>query len=311
MAFGRLAPLTPAPTFRESVGLGCAPIGDLYTSVAEGDAEATVIAALRAGIAFFDTAPRYGRGLSELRLGRALRGVPRDSVSIATKVGWRILDDAGRDAAPDGVGECVVLDLSADGILRSLESSLDRLAVDRVDVLYLHDIDDVDVAMREAVPTMHRLRADGVVRAIGAGMNVTAPLARYAAECDFDVVMEAGRYTLLDGSAEHDLFPVSRKHDVAVVAAGVFNSGILASPDEGARFDYRAAPADLLARARRLDDVCRAHGTTIGAAAARFPLRHPAVDAIVVGARTPAEVSAFVAQLDRPIPDALWEALDD
>lgn len=305
-----LAPLSRIDRTLDGVGLGCAPIGDLFTSVTEADAGATVAQALASGIRFFDTAPHYGAGLSERRLGAALRDVERDSVSIATKVGRQILDARGEIVPSGGVGVRTAKDLSADGVLRSLESSLARLEVDRIDVLYLHDPEDVDLALREAIPAMVRLRDEGVVRAIGVGMNFSEPLARFAAEADVDLVMVAGRYTLLDRSAERDLLPTAAGNDVAVIAAGVFNTGILADPRDDAMYDYRPATAAELARARALQRRCIEHGVRLSAAAIRFPLRHPTVAGVVVGARTADEVRQFAADAEATIPLALWTELD-
>jgi D-threo-aldose 1-dehydrogenase len=311
MALGdRLEPLNRPEGLLGGFGLGCAPIGDLFTSVTEADATDTVATALASGIRFFDTAPHYGAGLSERRLGRALRGAERDTYSIATKVGRQIVGADGEVVASGGVGVRSVGDLTGDGVLRSLESSLVRLGLDRIDVLYLHDPEDVDVALEQAIPAMQRLRAEGVVRSIGVGMNYTAPLARFAAEADVDLVMVAGRYTLLDRSAEGDLLPVAEAHGVDVIAAGVFNTGILADPSDDARYDYRPATAGELGRARAMKLRCSAHGVRLAAAAIRFPLRHPAVTGAVVGARTADEVRQFAVDAQATIPAALWNELD-
>lgn len=311
MALGdQLAPLIPPEGLLAGVGLGCAPIGDLFTAVSEADADETVATALASGIRFFDTAPHYGAGLSERRLGSALEGVDRDSVAIATKVGRQIVDAHGDVVPPGGVGVRTIGDLSGDGVLRSLESSLARLGVDRIDVLYLHDPDDVDLALRTAIPAMLRLRAEGVVRAIGVGMNFSAPLARFAAESDVDLVMVAGRYTLLDRSAAEDLLPAAASHGVDVIAAGVFNTGILADPADDARYDYRPARPDELARARAMQQQCTDHGVRLAAAAIGFPLRHPAITGVVVGARTADEVRQFAADATAVVPAALWHELD-
>ena len=311
MALGeRLAPLSRPDGLLAGFGLGCAPIGDLFTSVSETDAEATVAMSLASGIRFFDTAPHYGAGLSERRLGGALRGVDRDSVSIATKVGRQIVDADGSVVAPGGVGVRTVMDPSADGVTRSLESSLARLGLDRIDVLYLHDPEDVDVALASAIPAMLRLRDEGVVRSIGVGMNHSAPLARFAAEADVDLVMVAGRYTLLDRSADDELLPVAAANGVDVIAAGVFNTGILADPSDDARYDYRPATTDELARARALQRHCTERGVRLTAAAIRFPLRHPAIAGVVVGARNADEVRQFAADAAAVIPPELWTELD-
>lgn len=311
MAFGPgLRPLTPPPGVDELVGLGCAPIGNLYEPVADAAATATVDAALERGIRFFDTAPHYGAGVSELRLGRALAGVDRDSVAIATKVGRRVVDAAGDEVDVGSTGAGTVGDLSRDGVLRSLEGSLRRLGTDRIDLLYLHDPEDVDEALRSALPALAELRAEGVVRAIGVGMVWTEPLTRFVREAELDVVMIAGRVTLLDRRAEADLLPAAREREVGVIAAGVFNSGILADPFGSPTFDYRPADEALTARARRMHEICERFGVRLADAAVRYALRRPPVSAVVVGARTPDEVASFADGISADLPDGLWEALD-
>ena len=305
-----LRPLIRADEASDTMGLGCAPIGNLYESVAEADAVATIERALSRGIRFFDTAPHYGAGVSEQRLGRALTSVERDSVVIATKVGRRIVDREGKDLAPGVVGAGTVGDLSRDGVLRSLEGSLARLGTHRVDLLYLHDPEDVDEALRTAIPALAELRAQGVVRAIGVGMVWSGPLTRFVREAPVDVVMIAGRTTLLDRRAETDLLPAAREHGAGVIAAGVFNSGILADPDTAPYFDYKPAPSDLVDRARRLRGACAARGVALRHAAARFPLRREAVEAVVIGARTPVEVDDFADGAAVDMPAALWEELE-
>lgn len=311
MAFrAGVRPLTPTLGASETFGLGCAPIGNLYRAVAEDASEATVAAALGHGIRFFDTAPHYGAGVSEERLGRALRGVDRDTVAIATKVGRRIVDADGDTVATGETGVGTVGDLSGDGVLRSVEGSLRRLGTDRIDLLYLHDPADIDEALRGAVPALVRLREEGVVRAIGAGMVWPEPLTRLVREAELDVVMIAGRVTLLDRTAESGLLPAAEERGVGVIAAGVFNSGILADPEGSPYFDYKEASPELRSRALRLRDACRAHGVTLADAAARYPLRKPGVEAVVIGARTPAEVAAFAAAETAAIPDDLWAELE-
>lgn len=304
-----LEPLTRPDRLLPGFGLGCAPLGGMYTLPSEADADGAVTAALASGIRFFDTAPHYGSGLSERRLGDALRGVERDTFSIATKVGRQVIDADGEVVAPGSVGVSTRMDPSRDGVLRSLESSLARLGVDRVDVLYLHDPEDVDVALRATIPAMRQLRDEGTVRFIGVGMNFTAPLTRFAAEADIDLVMIAGRYTLLDRSAADDLLPVAAAHDVDVVAAGVFNTGILADPSDDAKYDYRPASAAMIARARTLQARCVTRGVALSAAAIGFPLQHPSVSGVVVGARTAAEVEDFARDARVDIPTELWAEL--
>ncbi|WP_194410204.1 aldo/keto reductase [Microbacterium cremeum] len=304
-----IRPLTPEGA-HPSLGLGCAPIGNLYAPVSERAAEATVEEAYGRGIRFFDTAPHYGAGVSEVRLGRALAGVDRDTVSIATKIGRRIVDTDGRTVPAGGTGADTVGDLSRDGVLRSLEGSLRRLDTDRVDLLYLHDPADVDEALAGALPALIELRDEGVVRAVGVGMVHTKPLHRYVCEAPIDVVMPAGRLTLLDRSARGALVPAARQRGVGLVAAGVYNSGILVDPRGAPYFDYRPAEPAVVARALELEAACERHGVRLSDAATRWPLREPAVDAVVIGARTEAEVAAFHDGFDTPIPDALWHELE-
>ena len=311
MAFrAGLRPLTPTPGASDTFGLGCAPIGNLFHPVADADADATVAAALGSGVRFFDTAPHYGAGASEARLGRSLSGVARDSVVLATKVGRKIVD-AGGAAVPSGsVGADTVADLSRDGVLRSLEGSLSRLGTDRIDLLYLHDPMDVDEALRSAIPSLVQLRAEGVVRAIGVGMVWPDPLTRFVREADIDVVMIAGRTTLLDHRGESELLPSAASRGVGVVAAGVFNSGILADPVGTPYFDYREASPEMQAQALELSALCERFGVELRHVAARYPLRLPAVEAVVVGARTPAEVQDFAAAEHASIPDELWAEIE-
>jgi D-threo-aldose 1-dehydrogenase len=275
------------------LGLGCAPLGGLYAAVSEEDARATIDAAWDAGIRFFDVAPLYGSGLSERRLGAALADRPRDEYVLSTKVG-RLLAD----------GE-IVFDYSRDGVRRSLEQSLGRLRLDRVDVLLIHDPEDhMEQALHEALPAVRELREQGVVRAIGAGMNFPEPLLRLAHE-GVDCVLMAGRYTLLDRSGSR-LLDACGEMGVDVIAAGVFNSGLLAG---GTTFNYRPAPPELQARARAVFDECSRRGVSSIAAALQFPLTHPAVKRVLIGARSPAELredlDAFATPLDAQTVSAI------
>ncbi|MFF1610259.1 aldo/keto reductase [Amycolatopsis sp. NPDC058278] len=283
------------------VGFGAAPIGDLYEPIGDDRARATVDAAWDGGIRYYDTAPHYGLGLSERRVGAALAG--RSGRTLSTKVGRLLaLDDAGALRQ--------VRDYSRDGVSRSLEASLRRLGVDRIDIVYVHDPDDHwEQASAEAVPALCALRDQGVIGAVGVGMNQSAMLARFVAETDVDLVMCAGRFTLLEQPALADLLPTAAGRQVGVIAAGVFNSGVLAraEPPRDARYDYVQAPAEVLAKARALADVCREHGTTLPAAAARFPRTHPAVLGVVLGMSSPEEVRQNLA-LPCP-PDELWADL--
>jgi len=262
-----------SPVHVTELTLGGAPLGSLFTEVTEGDARAAVDAAWDGGIRAFDTAPHYGLGLSERRLGAALAGRPRDEYVLCTKVG-RLLEPAACDGkdARDTEGFAISagltrrFDYSADGVRRSLEASLERLGLDRVDIALIHDPDDhAEQAFREAYPALERLRAEGTVRAIGAGMNQAAMLTRFVTDTDVDVVLVAGRYTLLDRGAALDLLPAARRRGVSVLAGGVFNSGVLAAPSSpGATYDYHAAPPDLVARAQRLAATCAGFGCRCG-----------------------------------------------
>lgn len=293
------------------LGLGCAPIANLFTDVTEDDAHLTIGAALDSGIRFFDTAPHYGAGLSESRVGAALRGVPRENFTLATKVGRLIVDASGEPVRVGGSGHATVADLSYDGVQRSLEGSLKRLGVDRVDLLYLHDPDpdDVDVALHGAFAALLDLRQQGVVSEIGVAMNHCEPLARFSAESDPDVVMVAGRLSLLEPSAISGLLPVARRNNVDVVAAGVFQSGILADPRPGARCNYQPASEAVLARAQDLDDICRRYGADVAAAALQYPARFAGVTRVVAGLRSESEVAAAVRRWNTRLPDALWREL--
>lgn len=308
----RIAPLAPAMS---PMGLGTSQLGNLQRAVTDDDALATVQAAWEGGIRYFDTAPHYGLGLSEQRLGRALGAYPRDEIVVSSKVGRLLVPSPESADERDDEGFDVpaelrrVWDFSRDGILRSVEQSLTRTGLDRFDVLYLHDPDDhFEQASTEAVDALIELREQGVVRAVGAGMNHAAPLAELIRRADVDVVMCAGRFSLLDDEALHELLPLALDRGVGVVAAGVYNSGILGSPRPraDAHYDYRPAPRDLIARAERIAELCRAHGVTLPAAALAYVARHPAVTSVVVGARSAAQVEENLRRRATPIPDALW-----
>ncbi|MEY2473123.1 MAG: D-threo-aldose 1-dehydrogenase [Actinomycetota bacterium] len=290
------------------LSLGCAPLANLYTAVSPEQADATIRAALAAGITYFDTAPHYGAGLSEIRTGAVLSTLPRESFRLSTKVGRLLKPGAPRHNIFDDVPDLhSSFDFTADGIRRSLEASLDRLGLDRVDLVYVHDPDDqMDLALDEAFPVLRQWRDEGVVGAIGAGMNHAAPLARIAREADVDCVLLAGEYTLLDQTGLEELLPLCADTGTPVVAAAVFNSGILADPSDNATFFYSPAPADLLDKARRIQAVCARHDVPLAAAAMQFPLGHPAVETVLVGMRSPEEISANTAMFARTLPDDLW-----
>ncbi|MFI6335836.1 aldo/keto reductase [Streptomyces sp. NPDC050535] len=299
-----------------ALSFGAAGIGNLFTAVSDEQAREAVDAAWAGGIRYFDTAPHYGIGLSERRLGAALRDRPRAEYSVSTKAGRRLepADPAAGDDLDDGFAVPAthrrVWDFSADGIRRSLDASLERLGLDRVDTVYLHDPDDhAEQAFREGYPALEKLRAEGVVGAIGAGMNQTEMLTRFLRDTDVDVVLCAGRYTLLDHRALTDLLPAARERGRSVVIGGAFNSGLLADPKPGATYDYATAPPGLLKRALRLRAIAERHGTTLRAAALAFPAAHPAVASVLVGARSSHEVRDCVEQFATPVPAAFWQEL--
>lgn len=311
-------PLPRRPGIRlTALGFGAAQGGNLYRATTDEAFAAAVDTAWDAGIRYFDTAPHYGLGLSERRLGAALRTRPRDDYVISTKVGRLLvpspetahLRDQGFDVAATHRRQW---DFSRDGVRRSLEASLTRTGLDRIDIVYLHDPDDHwRQAATEAVPALAELRDQGVIGAVGAGMNQSAMLARFVQETDVDLVMCAGRYTLLEQGALHDLLPAAQRRGAGVVIAGVYNSGLLASerPPADATYNYQQAPADLIDRATRIAAVCEAHGVTLPEAALAFVRSHPAVVATVVGLRNRAQVTETLHRASATVPDALWPAL--
>jgi D-threo-aldose 1-dehydrogenase len=302
-----------------ALGLGTAQLGNLYRETSDEEAVATVDAAWDAGIRYYDTAPHYGLGLAERRLGAALTGRPRDELLVSTKVGRLLQPSPATADRPDDQGFAVpasavrVWDFSADGIRRSLDASLERLGLDRVDIVYLHDPDEHwEEASGAGLPALLALREQGVVGAVGVGMNQSAMPAEFVRRHDIDLVMLAGRYTLLDQSALDDLLPLAAERQVRIIAAGVYNSGLLseARPAAGATYDYVPAPPDLVARTRRMAAVCEAHGVDLPTAAIHFPLRHPAIASVVVGARSAHQVRVNVQRLATRVPDDLWTELE-
>jgi len=297
------------------LGFGGAPAGNLYRVVPDADVAAAVETAWQAGIRYFDTAPHYGLGLSERRIGAALEGRARAGFTVSTKVGRVLVPSPGTAGEPDPAGFLVpathrrAWDFSRAGVLRSLEGSLARLGLDRIDVVYLHDPDEhEEQARREALPALLDLRDQGVIGAVGLGMNQTAMPARFVRECDVDLVMCAGRYTLLDQGALADLLPAALRYGVGIVVAGVYNSGLLATdrPSSGATFDYVPAAAEVLARAHRIADVCAVHGVTLPQAALAFARAHPAVVSTVVGMQDGDQVEQTAQRAAAAVPSALW-----
>lgn len=335
------------------LGLGTVPLGGLYEPISDAEAESLVRRSYELGIRLFDTAPQYGSGLAELRLGAILPELPRDEIVVATKVGrlvrpisfaaktrrvlvesirsgdiQRLTGDAikvARRLVRGGSGVDVQLgapfdrdqaamesyyDFSYDGVMRSVEDSLRRLRLDRVDMLYIHDPDHhFGQAIDGAFKALDRLRTDRTVGAIGVGMNQTAMLVRFAREAPVDCLLAAGRYTLLDQDALVELIPECERQGISLMVGGVYNSGILADPSAGAKFNYTRAPEAVLERAQRIQAVCARHGIPLMAAAIQFPLGHPVVAGVLTGVRSVAEIDQNVAMFKIDIPDALWQDL--
>ena len=294
-------------------GLGTAPLAGLFQEVDEADALAVIERAWDAGVRFFDTAPLYGHGLAEIRLGKVLRQKPRDEFTLASKVGRLLRADVAPEPGQSFRGTPPVnptFDFSYDGAMRSVEESLERLGLDRIDILHIHDPDDHhDEALNGAYRALDRLRGDGTIGAVSAGMNQAEMLTRFAREADFDCFLLAGRYTLLDQVALNELLPECVERGIAIIAGGVYNSGILADPKPGAHYNYQTAPADLLERAQKIRDVCGRHHVPLKAAAEQFPLGHPAVACIVVGCRSVTQLDESIAMFESDIPPDLWRDL--
>ena len=285
-----------------TLALGTAPLASVFWGNDAATAVETVSRALERGVEFFDTAPFYGLGESERRLGRALAAAGGPRPVIATKAGRLLTDE------PDGsVG--AHFDFGYDAAMRSLESSLARLGVDRVDIVHVHDPDDhIHEALEGTCPALVSLRDQGVISAVSLGTNSVVTAAAFLERADLDCMLVAGRYTLLDPSAA-ELIDACAARGVAYLAAGVFNSGVLARPREGSWFDYGPVPADLLARAGAIEAVCGRHGVALREAAVNFPLTNPSVTSVVVGMAAPAEVDENLAALRTPVPEDLWREL--
>lgn len=303
------------------VGLGGAPLGNLGAAMPDEQAADLVASAWEDGVRYFDTAPAYGNGLSELRFGRALEARPRDAFVLSTKVGCS-LTPGEPEPGPwiDPAPYRMTFDYSYDGALRQLEASLERLRTDHVEIVYIHDVDVAHhgasqpqrfaEAMNGSYRALAELREQGVVRAIGVGVNEADVCMAAAQAGDFDCFLLAGRYTLLEQGAIADLLPLCSERNIAVVMGGVFNSGILATgAREGAQYNYSAAGPEILARVARIEGICERFGVPLGAAAAQFPLGHPAITSVVLGARRRRQQAANQRFMTHPIPDALWSAL--
>ena len=297
------------------LGLGGAPLGGLFQDVISDSAVATIRRALELGINFFDTAPLYGHGKSEIRMGEGLAGTTPDSHVLATKVG-RVLEpvEAGRlqkDEFDNPAPFKPVFDFSYDGVMRSFEESKKRLNVDRVDILHIHDPDDhYEEAIEGAYPALDQLRREGQIKAVGAGMNQAEMLARFARAGDFDCFLLAGRYTLIDHTGLKELLPLCVEKHISIIIGGPYNSGVLATGARpGAKFDYADAPPAVLNKVRKVQEVCDRHHVPMKAAALQFPLAHPAVAAVIPGARSVAELEENFRLISHPIPADFWADL--
>lgn len=288
------------------LGLGAAPLGRLYEDVSDEVAARTIEHALEVGISYIDTAPLYGLGLAERRIGQVLaKDVPRPVLS--SKVG-RII------AADDNTGGALtaVHSWDRDAVFRSFEDSLTRLAVDGLDIVFIHDPDEAEHRVTdETFPALAELREQGLVKAIGVAMNSWEMPARFVRTLDIDVLMVAGRYNLLDTSAADVLLPLCAQRKVSVVIGGVLATGVLATGDPDSHYNYQKVPPTVQDRVRRILDVCDAHGASISGVALQFPLAHAAVASVVVGMRSPQEVDVNVAAINESIPDQLWTDLKD
>jgi D-threo-aldose 1-dehydrogenase len=299
------------------LGFGAASLGNLFRETSDAEADEAVDTAWALGIRYFDTAPHYGLGLSERRLGRALRKYPRDEYVISTKVGRLLVPNerkTGRDRdgflVPDDVVR--VWDFSRDGVRSSMDASLERLGLDHVDILYAHDPDqaDPDAGIRVA-PFLTELREQGVVSSVGVGTNSDEEAARLLSHTDIDVAMLAGRYTLLEQDSLHNALRVASSTGKSIVAVGAFNSGLLANavPADDARYDYQPAESALIARVNEISKVCARFGITLPQAAIAFPLGHPSVVNVTLGMRNAAQVRRNVGLYNTSIPSQVWVEL--
>ena len=291
------------------LSLGTAPLGGLFKTVPEAESDAVIHEALDAGIAYIDTAPLYGYGVGELRVGRGIKGHHRQPV-ISTKVG-RLLRPGKNleyDKFPDSDPNIeIYFDTSAAGIRRSLEESLKRLGRNSVEIAYIHDADSwVREAIDVVYPELHRMRDEGLIKAIGIGMNWCPTSVSIMKDTDLNIALIAGRFTLLDQSAQDELYPLALKKKVSIIAAGVFNSGVLANPVDGAHYDYEPASQEILTKARAIGKYLERYNVSLPAAALQFPLRHPAVASVLTGAGSLSELRANIASFNIELPAGLW-----
>lgn len=303
------------------LALGTAPLGGLFTAVSDEQGQATVLAALDSGINFIDTAPLYGHGNAERMIGSVLSKTNKEYV-ISTKVGRVLKKFAPEEIAGkvDGLAAFIgvdptifpVIDFSRDGILRSIQESLERLNISSIDIALIHDADDrIDEAIKNSYPVLDELRSQGVIKGIGVGMNICSYATKAVKEMDLDVILIAGRYSLLDQSAQEVLFKECLKKQTGVMVGGVYNSGVLANPTPESTYNYVPVTPEILSKVKQIQALLLDFDISLTAAAIQFPLRHPAVTCVLTGSRSVTELNANIKDFDQTIPDAAWKALED
>ena len=303
------------------LALGTAPLGGLFTAVSDEQGQATVLAALDSGINFIDTAPLYGHGNAERMIGSALSKTNKEYV-ISTKVGRVLKKFAPEEIAGkvDGLAAFIgvdptifpVFDFSRDGILRSIQESLERLNISSIDIALIHDADDrIDEAIKNSYPILDELRSQGVIKGIGVGMNICSYATKAVKEMDLDVILIAGRYSLLDQSAQEVLFKECLKKQTGIMVGGVYNSGVLANPVPESTYNYLPVTPEILSKVKQIQALLLDFDISLTAAAIQFPLRHPAVTCVLTGSRSVTELNANIKDFDQTIPDAAWKALED
>ncbi len=303
------------------LALGTAPLGGLFTAVSDEHGQATILAALDSGINFIDTAPLYGHGNAERMIGSALSKTNKEYV-ISTKVGRVLKKFAPEEIAGKveglapfiGVDPTIfpVFDFSRDGILRSIQESLERLNISSIDIALIHDADDrIDEAIKNSYPVLDELRSQGVIKGIGVGMNICSYATKAVKEMDLDVILIAGRYSLLDQSAQEVLLKECLKKQTGVMVGGVYNSGVLANPTPESTYNYVPVTPEILSKVKQIQALLLDFDISLTAAAIQFPLRHPAVTCVLTGSRSVTELNANIKDFDQTIPDAAWKALED
>ena len=295
------------------LSLGTAPLGGLFKKVDESESDSVIHHALQSGISYIDTAPLYGYGVGEVRVGRGING-HRPQPTLSTKVGrlFRPGTNQEQDKYPDSDPNIqIYIDNTPSGIRKSLEESLRRLGKDSIEIVYIHDADDwVSEAINVVYPELHKMREEGLLKAIGIGMNWCPTAISIMQDIDLNIALIAGRFTLLDQSAQDELYPLALKKKVSIIAAGVFNSGVLANPVAGAHYDYEPASTEILERARAIGRFLESFGVSLTDAAMQFPLRHPAVASVLTGAASLAELKANIASFDSVLPPELWSEME-